>query len=303
MKEREPHKEIIGKGELFFLWHPGTKEVFSGYGLTMQAGSKEFLVGILMVDRPRPADPAWLKAVEEAFGEYELVMMTATEERGIVCQMQIEPDSLPYLRRFPAAKSAAIELALKPLLETIPKPAFTLRWDAAARLWQSQIAPSAELPPEIREVFEQTGYGCMAVEANTGIVHICHAADADIEGFAGKPVRYQWQLILMPTAPLIRLELVILDNPRNPYRFESFLNVAEADQARVLARLAGQDRLYLVFYGDGLGYRFTQAVPQSLQQQQRLDEIAAQAAAYWDALPPKRRDFDRAKAEFMLRYP
>lgn len=256
-----------------------------------------------MVDRPSTADPVWLKEVEEAFGEYELVTMTATGDRGIVCQMQIEPESLPYLRRFPAAKSKAIELALKPLLNDIPKPAFSLRWDATTGLWQSQIAPSAALPPEIREVFERTGYGCIAVEANIGIVHICHAADTDIEGFAGKPIQYRWQLIQMPTAPLIRLELIILDNPYNPYRFESFLNIAEESQAQVLARLIAQDRLYLAFYGNRLHYHSTQAVLQSTHQRQWLSEISAQATAYSEILPQEQRDFERAKAEFIRRYP
>ena len=97
MVEREPGKEIIGKGDLFFLWHPGTEQTFSGYGLTMQPGSTEFLTGLLMVDRPRPVDPEWLKEVEATFGECHLVAMAAGGERGIACQMQIEPDSLPYL--------------------------------------------------------------------------------------------------------------------------------------------------------------------------------------------------------------
>jgi hypothetical protein len=79
--------------------------------------------------------------------------------------------------------------------------------------------PSAnELPDEIREVFEKTGYGCLAAETNIGVVHVCHAADADIEGFADKPVAYQWQLINMPTAPLLRLQIDILDQPDTPYR-------------------------------------------------------------------------------------
>ena len=72
------------------------------------------------------------------------------------------------------------------------------------------------------------------VQSNIGIIHVCHAPVADIEGFLYEPVRSQWQLIRMPTAPLIRLELLILDNPANPYRFESFLNIAAADQARAL---------------------------------------------------------------------
>jgi hypothetical protein len=64
VKEREPRKEIIGKGELFFLWQPGTAATFSGFGLTVRPGNKEFLVGFLVIDRPKPADPAWLRDVE-----------------------------------------------------------------------------------------------------------------------------------------------------------------------------------------------------------------------------------------------
>jgi hypothetical protein len=80
-----------------------------------------------------------------------------------------------------------------------------------------------------------------------------------------------------PTAPLIRLQLTILDRPSNPYRFESFLNVAAEHQARVLAQLAGQERLYLAFYGDDLNHRFTKVVNHDRQQWQYLDELVAEA--------------------------
>ena len=68
MQEHEPQKETIAKGELLFLSHPGTDNIFSGYGLTMQPGSNEFLAGLLMVDRPRPVDPEWLKEVDSTLG-------------------------------------------------------------------------------------------------------------------------------------------------------------------------------------------------------------------------------------------
>jgi hypothetical protein len=97
MGEREPRKEIINKGELFFLGQPGTETIFSGYGLTVQPDSKAHLVGLLMVDRPKPADPDWLKQVENAFSEYQLVPMTSTGERGRACRMQIEPQSQTHL--------------------------------------------------------------------------------------------------------------------------------------------------------------------------------------------------------------
>ncbi len=86
-ERREPQKETIGKGELFFLYHPGTRNTFSGYGLTMQEDSQQKLTGLLMVDRPRPVDPAWLREVEATYGGYQLIPMTAAGERGIACRM------------------------------------------------------------------------------------------------------------------------------------------------------------------------------------------------------------------------
>jgi hypothetical protein len=160
-----------------------------------------------------------------------------------------------------------------------------------------------ELPPEIRQVFEQTGYGCLSAESSRGIIHVCHAPDEDIDGFAGQPVVYQWQLIRMTTAPLIRLELLILDDPDNPYRFESFLNIAAADQANVLYELANQEKLYLAFYGKGLDYRYTKEVEHDEQQWQKLDEMAIQAMNYWLQIPEERRDIDQAKASFMRHNP
>lgn len=300
MGEREPPKEIIRRGELFFLWHPETEGIISGYGLTLQAGRKDLLAGLLMVDRPKPVDPEWLREIEMTFGDYQLAVMTASGERGIACQMQIKPDSLPYLRQFPAdEKSAGIETILKPLLDDPPNPILNLHWNTETKLWQSRFPTLADLPSEIQEVFERFGYGCLAAETNIGVVHICHATDVDIEGFANKPVRYQWQLIKMPTAPLIRLELVVVDQPLNPYRFESFLNVAEEDQARALNQLANQDELHLAFYGDSLKYQFTKSIPHDEQQWQQLDELVEQANHYWEELPPAQRDFDKAKAEFI----
>ena len=89
---------------------------------------------------------------------------------------------------------------LQPLLEELPAPALNLHWDEESSLWRSEFAVPNELPPEIREVFERSGYGCLAAESNRGVLHICHAPDRDINGFQGKPVHSNWQLIEMPTA-------------------------------------------------------------------------------------------------------
>jgi len=159
------------------------------------------------------------------------------------------------------------------------------------------------LPREIKELFANFGYGCLAIEADIGVIHICHASDSDIEGFRKKNVVSRWQLVKMPTAPLVRLKLVILDRPQSPYLFESFLNISDEDQANVLSRLASQELLYLVLFGDDLEYRYTKVIPQDFNHWQLIDDLHAQALEYLGNIPEEQRDFDRAKADFMNRYP
>jgi hypothetical protein len=63
--------------------------------------------------------------------------------------------------------------------------------------------------------------------------------------------------------------------------------------------LAGQDRLYLAFYGDDLTHRFTKIVNHDRQEWQYLDELVAEALDHWQQIPPEQRDFDLAKADFV----
>jgi hypothetical protein len=298
MGEKEPRSEIIKPGELFFLSHPGSEYIFSAYGLTLQPDRKEYIAGLLIIDRPKPANPEWLKKVEDTFGECNFAPMVTSGERGIFCRMQIEPDSRKFMRRYASIDTSGLKTALEPLISQIPKPLFSMQWNEDKGLWQSEIVPPNELPTEIKELFEKIGYGCLALEADIGIVHVCHASDTEIEGFANKPVTSRWQLIKMPTAPLIRLEVKIFDQPENPYRFESFLNVAEQDQEKVLAELANQNRLFLAFYGEDLGYRYTKVIPHDIQNWQKIDEMTIEAINYLSKIPPNQQDFDKAKAEF-----
>ena len=52
-----PQRETVGRGELRCLYHPHTAAT-SGYGLTLAPNRPDLLTGLLMVDRPHPADPA-----------------------------------------------------------------------------------------------------------------------------------------------------------------------------------------------------------------------------------------------------
>ena len=128
--------------ELLYLWHPGTADTFSGYGLVL---APAHLVGVVMIDRPRVADPAWLAEIKATFGPYQLVAMTQTGERGIVCQMLITMESTPYLKTFnDYPLTSAIRNALLPLLNNPPAATLTLRWDQASGYWISTIVKGGD---------------------------------------------------------------------------------------------------------------------------------------------------------------
>jgi hypothetical protein len=300
--ERPRNPEEIRPGQLYFLAHPGS-ELFSGYGLTTQAGRKDRLIGLLMVDRPRPVDPNWLAEIEALYGDYQLVPMTAAGERGLVTQMRIQPDSVALLqRRSPHPLARELTQALTPLLAASPSPVLKLRWDDERRLWRSEFWLG--LPPVLQEVFTQMGYGALAVERDDQSVgFVVHAPDADIAQFRQAPVRYAWQLIPMASAPLIRCRAEIVDDPASAYLLEHFLNVADPDQARCLARLVNQAEISFDFFGDEFEYRYSKQVAHPAALRRRLAEIVRRALEYYSTIPPAARDFDRAKAEFQRRSP
>ena len=120
MHEREP--------PFVLLWHPGTREIFSGYGLRI---APAHLVGLVMVDRPRPVDPAWLEEIRQTFGGCELVRMTRSGKRGMVCPMRIAEESRVHLRVMRSAQREAIRQALLPLLTELPAVTLAMAWDEA----------------------------------------------------------------------------------------------------------------------------------------------------------------------------
>jgi hypothetical protein len=128
MRGREP--------PLVCLWHPGTRDIFSGYGLRM---APAHLVGVVMVDRPRSAVATWLEEIQQTFGGYELVPMTHSGERGMVCQMRIVEDSRVHLRVMWTAQSEAIRQALLPLLTELPAVTLAMAWDERTGGWISSI--------------------------------------------------------------------------------------------------------------------------------------------------------------------
>ena len=132
-------KELPQRGDLRFLWYPDPRNRFAGYGLIVQPQRPDHLVGLLMVDRPQPVSQEWLNRIEATYGSYQLVPMTKTGERGIVCQMRVAKESQRFLRPLLHPDARAIQKALKPLLEQPPNPILKCSYNATAHLWQSEF--------------------------------------------------------------------------------------------------------------------------------------------------------------------
>lgn len=299
--ENQPSHEQIGHGQLYFLSHADS-ELFSGYGLTTQEGRKDHLIGLVMVDRPYPVDPKWLAEIRRLYGDYQLLPMTVRGERGLLAQLRIASESLPLLERFSHPITQDFTRVLKPLLDAPTAPILKLSWDEEKSLWASQFWLG--LPAALQELFAKTGEGCLAVEReDMTAAFVTHAADADIEQFRDAQVLYQWELIAMPSAPLIRYRAAILDDPIAPYRLEHFLNVGDPDQARCLSFLVNQAELSFDFYGADFEYSYSKKVDHPEGMRRRLAQMVRSAIQLYGEIPIGERDFDRAKAAFQRMFP
>ena len=257
--------------------------------------------GLLMADRPRLADPAWLARIEEVYGEYQLVPMTEGGRRGILCQMRVAHDSLHLIRPGLTSRAPEFRAALTPLLDSHPNPIFKVRWNPERGVWQSEFWIG--LPEEMQAVFKSGGYGCFAADRGDHISFITHAADGDIEDFRRAEVAYRWELVEMPSAPLVHFQAAILDNPWSPYLLEHFLNVADPEQAEILTRLVRQEQLCFDYFGTDYEYRYSKYLVHPADLRGGLSKLIDQALDYQRSLLTEGRDFDRAKMDYQRQVP
>lgn len=132
------------RGDLLFLLHEGEVQ-FSGYGLVVSDECPQHLVGLLMVDRPKPVSKAWLSELEGRFGLVELHSMTRTGERGVLCQMWVEQASLLHVRPVPGGFTPILQQVLSRLLLHPPAPQLDVSWDATQRLWVSTFHQASQI--------------------------------------------------------------------------------------------------------------------------------------------------------------
>jgi len=156
-----------------------------------------------------------------------------------------------------------------------------------------------ELTPELADFLRrQPHYACVTHATSEGTAYVIRAPAADLVTLRGTmPIGLRHELYALPSAPVIRSVLTIMDRPRAPLRLETFCNVAEPDQRADFAALADQERLLLLFYDEELRHRLAKRVPYPDRSDVPL--ILARADELRAAIPASRFNFDRAKLAVM----
>ena len=127
---------------------------------------------------------------------------------------------------------------------------------------------------------------------------LAKAADEDVASFRGKvPIQTYWELGRFACGSVLRMHITIFDKTDNPYRFETFINVASPEQFACVAQIMGQDNLQLHFFGSQTEYVLTKQIKNTLRQRQYLGKLVALALQDLEELGQV-WDYDQAKALF-----
>lgn len=159
------------------------------------------------------------------------------------------------------------------------------------------LVPSP-LPPELADFLKDKSLACLTHGTDQGTVLMVKAPAHEIRSLVGRmPIHLRYELYDHSAAPVIRMVVMIHDQPDHPLAMETFINIEDPGQRDDLAALATQDRLLMLFYDEGLAHRLTKTVPHP--RGDLVTQILDQANSLLVAIPRERFNFDRAKARVM----
>jgi len=161
-----------------------------------------------------------------------------------------------------------------------------------------ELPSPISLPEELAQFLREQGpFACVTQATDRGTSYVIKAPAHEIASVCGRvPIRVVHSLHDHPQAPVIRTVIGIYDQPERPLKLESFINVADPQQAADFAALAGQKEHLLLFYDEQIQHRLSKAVPNPRHTQQIAAAILAKAQRLRAAIPEERYAFEEAKA-------
>jgi hypothetical protein len=154
------------------------------------------------------------------------------------------------------------------------------------------------LPPELADFLKKQDLTALFHAADIGTLLIVKVPAQELATLRGPlPIGLVHELYRHPRSPVIRTLLTFVDQPEAPLCVETFTNPGDPDQRASFAALADQAEIPLLFYDEALRHRLSKRVRNATADQ--IPAIVATADQLLAAIPPDRRDFDRAKADIM----
>lgn len=159
--------------------------------------------------------------------------------------------------------------------------------------------PKPQLDERYRDALRsQPGPLCVAMIVNGQAVMVCKLPRAEAEALRGQiGIGYRSELGLYEAGAVIRLVIDFYDQPDAPMTADTFLNVADNADLRVVERLAAQNMLDIHLFDPRMDYLFTKRIPFRETPRRGLTEFIRQAIAH--NKKSARPDFPAAKAAMM----
>jgi hypothetical protein len=151
------------------------------------------------------------------------------------------------------------------------------------------------LPPELAAFLATEELACLSHNSDRGALYVLKAPALEIASLRGTfPIGLTHELHRHPAAPVIRSVFAFYDQPDQPLRVETFINIADPDQRACFASLAEQDELTLLFYDESLTHCLSKRLRNTDPAGMR--RLLAMADRLRAMIPADRYDFDVAKA-------
>lgn len=164
-------------------------------------------------------------------------------------------------------------------------------------------APPDYVDDNLREAFQQIGFGALPLWTNVGCAIFVHVDKKSIRDCRYAVHSVKMELLEIDGCPLIRLDIKVYDRPKDPLHMDCFLNIFHPNQGNLPAIEALTEQEYMVFhwYDENLKYVRSSGIHWPVQLREDAKKIIEEARAI--VARTGGGDFDKAKAKFIANNP
>lgn len=157
------------------------------------------------------------------------------------------------------------------------------------------------LPDSVKSIFHRMDYGALPSADDRDQVNVFIKLPYQTAQSLERPLPVRHFLFMVPTprAPVVVWFFEIMDNPQDPLRIDTYLNIMNRVQARNLERLIRQKIVPMHFVN---GVDLSIVITQGVLSPPNASVVFRDAMAHAGRIPQDQYDFDTAKLIFQCAY-